>query len=223
MKKLAINPSSQMHNVGVVDNYIEGTAMLNLGQRMQQELERMGAASAVFWSGRGDRLAGLTKEVDAANKYGADYFVSLHSDSAGDRHGVMVGYYYSDAGKRLAYALLSPVCKALGLTFQLRSNRTFYVLKHTHIKKEEKERRVHMQHGKKHYLTILPQDNHLYISNTDDDTEIHVARKFYDEHGKRLTATTVVVPPHETWGMNLGTRYGLMTLVAMGAFTSRVE
>jgi hypothetical protein len=107
------------------------------------------------------------------------------------------------------------------LAFELAKAYADY-LGHTLPRKEEKERRVIMQHGKKHFLTVLPQDNYLYISNTDNDTEIHVVRKFYNEHGKLTTNNVVVIPPHETWGIKLNSMYGLLTLTALGAFTSRL-
>jgi len=128
---LVINPSSQMHNVGVVGGYIEGVAMKDLGFQMEAELDELGITSTVVWSGRGDRIDGLKQEVRAANKMNPDHFISLHSDSAGSRSKVMLAFYYSDAGKRLADAVCIPVCNKFGFEYRSRKNTSFYVLKHT--------------------------------------------------------------------------------------------
>jgi hypothetical protein len=257
-----------MHNVGVAPGYIEGQAMLDLGRRMNEAVHGLNAESRVFWSGRGDRIEGLRKEVNSANRYKADYFVSLHSDSAGDRHGVIVAYYYSEAGKRLAYALVRPVAEKLGLRFELRSNNTFYVLKHTSmpavlietlnhsshidcaklakvefrqrmadalaaayakyiglspVQDSLKERRVHMQHGKTHYITVVPRDTALHVTNTDDDTDAHIVRRHFDADGGMFIDTVEVIPPRKTWSLKLENQYGLIVLRAMGSFVSRVE
>lgn len=128
---LVINPSSQMHNVGIVGGYIEGVAMKDLGFQMEAELDELGITSMVVWSGRGDRLTGLKQEVAGANKTNAEHFISLHSDAAGLRSKVMVAYYYSAAGKELADAVCIPVCKKLGFEYRSRQNTSFYVLKNT--------------------------------------------------------------------------------------------
>ncbi len=130
---LVINPSSQMHNIGVCGGYVEGTAMKDLGFQMEAELDELGITSMVIWSGRGDRIDGLRQEVQGANKTKADHFISLHSDSAGSRSKVMVAYYYSAAGKELADAICIPVCAKLGFYYQSRQNTSFYVLKHTRM------------------------------------------------------------------------------------------
>jgi len=257
-----------MHNVGVIPGYVEGEAMKDLGHRLQTACEVRGAESRVFWSGRGDRVAGLREEKNRANNYGADFLVSLHSDSAGSRSGVMVAYFYSDAGKKLAYALVKPVCEKLGLTFQLRSNTSFYMLKQTNMpavlietlnhsssidcaklaKGEfrqrmadafaeayaryiglspvpdiKEERRVHVQHGKQHYLTVVPRDTALHVTNTDDDTIVHVVRKHFNADGNLFIDTVENILPGATWGLKLENQYGLIILRAQGAFTSRIE
>lgn len=128
---LVINPSSQMHNAGVVGGYIEGAAMKDLGFQMKAELDELNILSTIIWSGRGDYPDGLRQEVRAANKYKADHFISLHSDSVGSRSKVMVAYYYSAAGKELADAVCIPVAAHFGFEYRSRKNTSFYVLKKT--------------------------------------------------------------------------------------------
>jgi hypothetical protein len=133
VKMLVINPSSQMHNAGVVGGYIEGAAMKDLGFQMEAELDEYGITSSVVWSGFGDRIDGLKQEVRAANKMKPDHFISLHSDSAGQRSKVMVIYFYSAAGKELADAIGRPVAAHFGFRYESRKNTSFYVLKHTRM------------------------------------------------------------------------------------------
>jgi hypothetical protein len=91
------------------------------------------------------------------------------------------------------------------------------------VQDTREERRVHVQHGKQHFITVVPRDTALHITNTDDDTELKVVRKHFDADGNSGVDTVEKIAPRKTWSLTLDKEYGLIVLSAMGAFVSRVE
>jgi peptidoglycan hydrolase-like protein with peptidoglycan-binding domain len=129
---VAVNPSSQMYNQGVVSSYIEGNAMRDLGLKVKTEMINRGADSEVFWSGRGDYIDGLVEEVQAANAYGADDFISLHSDAAGtDKSNTLLILYTSVPGRALAENVGKYVAAKMDMRLELRYRPELYVLRQT--------------------------------------------------------------------------------------------
>jgi len=110
--------------------------------------------------------------------------------------------------QRMADALAAAYAKYVGLS---------------PVKDSMKERRVHMQTGKRHYITVVPRDTALHVTNTDDDTQLNIIRRHFDADGKMFVDTVEVVQPHRTWSLKLESQYGLIVLRALGDFVSPLE
>jgi len=107
--KLYISQANQAHNAGP-GGYTEKAGMVAISRRLAAEFKK----DKRFVTKRpvaGDRVDTASANGIEANRWGADYYVALHSNAGGSGARGTFGFYYSEASKGypLAQAIVARV------------------------------------------------------------------------------------------------------------------
>ena len=139
MKKLVIDLGHGGYDPGAIGfgGTKESDVVLSIGKYLENMLKEVDLD--VKFTRLSDKYVSLSDRVKIANNYKADYFLSIHINSASDKsvRGVEV-WMYSDNDKKLN-KFCSDLCEGICGVFKIRNrgvrySKNFYVLKNTSMK-----------------------------------------------------------------------------------------
>lgn len=129
-KKFVIDAGHGGKDAGAVNGGLyEKDVALKVAKLLGEELEKRG--HNVVYTRVDDTFIELSDRAKISNNSNADYFVSIHCNSAENKTAEGVETWYHKAGKALAQSVQNELAKIDGVKDRGIKGGEFYVLKHT--------------------------------------------------------------------------------------------
>ena len=131
--KIVIDAGHGGHDAGAVNGGLyEKAAALKVAKMIAEELERKGHKVAM--TRNDDTFVELSERCAISNKFGADYFISIHCNSSENKTAQGIETWYcqgSSNGNALATSVQNQLAKIEGAKNRGVKAGTFYVLRNT--------------------------------------------------------------------------------------------
>ena len=206
MKKLVIDLGHGGNDPGAVGfgGTKESDVVLSIGKHLENMLNEVDLD--VKFTRLNDKYVSLSDRVKIANNYKADYFLSIHINSANDKsvRGVEV-WMYSDNDKKLN-KFCSDLCEGICGIFNIRNrglkySKNFYVLKNTSMKSallevdfisnESCEKDLKSEENIKAISSVI-KDNILKLYDIEDDKLYKVCIGSYKNKSNAINMLNII-------------------------------